>query len=209
MTTKTTRLATATALLAGLIAGCAGPAQPATAPPVNATGSGKPVVTGTANPAPVTGTDQALDQLSTDEMPWWQQSPRTPVPRQAAGAGKSRSTRFVLSGGVLFEPDTPILTAGAGSQLAVILAAAQSLPGAIIIVDGYTNKIPGANTHRSLQISQQRADTVKAWLVTRGIKPGNIRTHGWGDSRPLNPGNTEAERAANRRCEITITAPRD
>jgi hypothetical protein len=58
----------------------------------------------------------------------------------------------------------------------------------------------------AVTLSAVRAAMVQAWFVANGIPAARIATHGWGDSHPIYPRlATDAERAANRRCEITVT----
>ena len=53
-----------------------------------------------------------------------------------------------------------------------------------------------------------RANSVKAYLVKRGIHPTVIRTYGFGDERPIVDDKSDEARALNRRVEFRI-ATRD
>jgi outer membrane protein OmpA-like peptidoglycan-associated protein len=55
------------------------------------------------------------------------------------------------------------------------------------------------------QLSVKRADTVKHALVQRGLAETDIKTMGYGNSRPLVSGNHETAWAKNRRVEIEIS----
>lgn len=69
-----------------------------------------------------------------------------------------------------------------------------------VLIEGYTSN-DGRN-HK--KISQSRADAVKDYLQTKGIKAKRLTAFGFGDTNPLNNGKTEAERALNRRVELKI-----
>lgn len=164
-----------------------------------------------AAPAGIGATTPA-GELTVNETPWWQVTTASPSPTPtrrdpptpARGDRPLPPQRFVLSGGVLFEPDSPVLTPGASTQLDVILVQVQAHPAARIVVNGYTNA-DGSPESGALQLSVSRADTIKAWFVTNGIAAARITTRGWGDSHPIyaHPAD-DSQRAANRRCEITV-----
>jgi chemotaxis protein MotB len=52
------------------------------------------------------------------------------------------------------------------------------------------------------QLSQNRAESVKAALAQRGVL--NMKTFGYGENRPLVSGESEAALAKNRRVEIEV-----
>ncbi|OQY50770.1 MAG: hypothetical protein DRR08_28325 [Candidatus Parabeggiatoa sp. nov. 2] len=54
------------------------------------------------------------------------------------------------------------------------------------------------------QLSQKRADSFKAALAQRGVLHTRIKTFGYGDSRPLVSGDSEAALAKNRRVKIEV-----
>jgi OOP family OmpA-OmpF porin len=54
-----------------------------------------------------------------------------------------------------------------------------------------------------LQLSRQRAEAVKWWLVNRaGVREARLTTVGYGQDRPVADNSTEAGRAQNRRVEL-------
>jgi len=71
-----------------------------------------------------------------------------------------------------------------------------------IIVVGHTDNV---GSHQANQIlSYNRANTVAAYLASRGIERQKIRTQGMGETRPIASNDTAQGRAQNRRVEITI-----
>jgi outer membrane protein OmpA-like peptidoglycan-associated protein len=53
-------------------------------------------------------------------------------------------------------------------------------------------------------LSERRADSVAAYLETRGVRGARIGTRGFGETQPIASNQTEEGRAANRRVEIKI-----
>jgi chemotaxis protein MotB len=93
------------------------------------------------------------------------------------------------------------------SKLAAKLAPTQSNK---IAVNGYTDNAPigpalakkGVTTN--LELSQKRADSVVAYLVSQGLKPELVEAHGYGDANPVGSNKTAKGRAENRRVELTL-----
>lgn len=71
-----------------------------------------------------------------------------------------------------------------------------------IIVEGHTSNDGSAEAN--LKLSQNRAGRVKQYLVTQGVAESRITAVGYGSSRPLKPGDTEEEKAVNRRVEMKL-----
>jgi OmpA-OmpF porin, OOP family len=60
------------------------------------------------------------------------------------------------------------------------------------------------NPKSNLKLSQERADNVKNYLVSKGIAAERITSIGYGSTRPLVKGATEKANIQNRRVEISI-----
>ena len=73
-----------------------------------------------------------------------------------------------------------------------------------ILVEGHTDN-RGADKLND-QLSLLRAESVKDYLVKRGIEANRIKTKGYGKRRPLAPNDTEFGRQLNRRTEIVIVS---
>src|SRR6202008_3044645 len=57
----------------------------------------------------------------------------------------------------------------------------------------------------NLTLSQNRADTVRAYLVNQGLDPNTITATGYGKSNPVASNDTAEGRQQNRRVEIIIS----
>lgn len=72
-------------------------------------------------------------------------------------------------------------------------------------VEGHTDN--RGREDRNLELSQQRADAVVAWLVERGIAAERLSAQGFGLTRPIETNDTRRGRALNRRVEFHIVEP--
>jgi len=54
------------------------------------------------------------------------------------------------------------------------------------------------------KLSQERVDTVKSRLIAKGISAKRLTAKGYGESKPLVPNTSKANKQKNRRVEINI-----
>ena len=71
-----------------------------------------------------------------------------------------------------------------------------------IEVVGHTDSV--GNDQYNLELSQDRADAVKKYLITKGVPTESITTLGLGETQPISDNNTSEGRAKNRRVEFKI-----
>ena len=100
-----------------------------------------------------------------------------------------------LRGSSLSSDATPVLDSIATVMLADSTATAE--------VNGFAHDrlVPGDN----LRLSQRRADTIRDYLVARGIGVTRITATGKGAQPLLVADTTEAARTINRRAEVSVT----
>jgi outer membrane protein OmpA-like peptidoglycan-associated protein len=70
-------------------------------------------------------------------------------------------------------------------------------------VQGHTDNRGSASYNKRL--SDQRAGSVKQYLVAHGIAPDRLTSHGYGFERPLVPNDSDQNRALNRRVQFVRT----
>jgi outer membrane protein OmpA-like peptidoglycan-associated protein len=69
-------------------------------------------------------------------------------------------------------------------------------------IQGHTDNT--GSPDRNAQLSQDRANSVRNWLVAAGIEGSRMTAKGYGSSKPLAPNVTAANRARNRRVQFMI-----
>ncbi len=73
-----------------------------------------------------------------------------------------------------------------------------------IQIIGHTDNV--GDKRALLLLSEDRAETIKSYLIEKGIDPSRLETIGYGGNFPLNDNSTEALKAKNRRVEIIISS---
>lgn len=115
---------------------------------------------------------------------------------------ESRGVVITLSGAVLFATGQYTLLPIAKQKLDEVAKALLEQSYRSIVVEGHTDSQGSASKNQLL--SQQRAETVRAHLVSRGIPADKISAVGLGSSRPVADNATPEGRANNRRVEIIV-----
>lgn len=89
-----------------------------------------------------------------------------------------------------------------------IADALKGVPGNVVVA-GHTDnqRLLSARFPSNWHLSQARADVVRDMLAARAGSPGRFEAEGRGDTEPIAPNDTPANRAKNRRVDITILAP--
>lgn len=111
-------------------------------------------------------------------------------------------TEFIQIGSLNFKQSKSSLMANSTPELDRLYRILKQNNKLEIRIEGHTDNIGDGGAKESL--SEARANTIKQYLIDKGISARRIDTKGYGDSRPLNTNETEAERRANRRVEVRI-----
>jgi outer membrane protein OmpA-like peptidoglycan-associated protein len=102
--------------------------------------------------------------------------------------------------GVSFPLNSSRLTPAAQAALRPVAAALKELPDARWQLGGYTSSLGSALANRRL--SRQRADAVKAYLESLGVRATSLTAVGYGPQNPIASNRTSAGRLQNTRIEI-------
>src|ERR1700728_2659633 len=105
-------------------------------------------------------------------------------------------------GDVLFDTGKAGLNPGASRNLDQLVQFLTEHEDRRVEIDGYTDSV-GADSF-NLDLSQRRADTVKAVLVSRGIDSSRIVSRGYGKDFQVASNSEASGRQLNRRVEIVI-----
>lgn len=73
-----------------------------------------------------------------------------------------------------------------------------------VVVSGYTDST--GNDSINIPLSQNRAASVKQYLINKGVPSNRINSQGYGSSNPIADNSTPAGREQNRRVELNIYA---
>ena len=104
---------------------------------------------------------------------------------------------------VLFETGKYNLSNDAQLKLAKLSGIIQAHPGLNLAIEGYTDTTGSADFN--MKLSQQRADTVRQFLISQGLLPDTITSQGFGEANPIADNGTAAGRKQNRRVEIVVS----
>ncbi len=101
---------------------------------------------------------------------------------------------------VNFEFDSATLTSDAEGILDGIAEKLAANESVNVRLEGYTDSVGSASYNKDL--SQRRADSVKDYLVSKGVDGDNVTTMGYGEEDPVATNETKEGRAENRRVEM-------
>lgn len=105
---------------------------------------------------------------------------------------------------VNFDLNKSSLTSTAKANLDKLVPIFNEYPDTDIQIFGYTDS-SGAEDY-NLKLSEQRAASVKSYLVSKGLKASRFTTIGRGEADPIADNSTAAGMSKNRRVEFAITA---
>ncbi len=110
-------------------------------------------------------------------------------------------TSFTLSN-LHFETGKSIIKTSSYSELDELVKYLELKPDLKIEVAGYTDS--DGSDQSNLNLSQDRSDAVKKYLISKGIDASRIISKGYGETNPVADNNSASGKGLNRRTEIHI-----
>lgn len=110
----------------------------------------------------------------------------------------------MVGSNVYFAADDATLTPVA-KQVINALATSLREQARALSIEGHANVLPSYNYPTNWELSSDRATQVLRRFVEHGsIRPDQIMATGFGDARPLHPGNSDEAMALNRRVDVVV-----
>mgnify|MGYP001559443752 CR=1 FL=1 len=116
------------------------------------------------------------------------------------------AAKVTLAADVLFDFDKAVLKAEGKSKLDDLANKVRGINLEVVIAIGHTDSI-GSDAYNQ-KLSVRRAESVKAYLVSKGVEPNRIYTEGKGEKQPVASNKTKDGRQKNRRVEIEVIGTR-
>ncbi len=111
-------------------------------------------------------------------------------------------TQPIILKNVFFESGSAELKAVSLSELDRLKELLVENPNLNIQINGHTDSIGSESDN--LQLSENRAEAVKNYLVEQGIHPSRLQHKGFGESQPIDTNETETGRKNNRRTTFVL-----
>jgi outer membrane protein OmpA-like peptidoglycan-associated protein len=144
---------------------------------------------------------QAAQQAETDKA-----AMRTKLSEQLNSILQTRDTArglIVSMSDVLFDTGKYSLKPGAREKLSKVAGILLAYPGLNIEVGGYTDNVGGDAMNQTL--SENRAGSVRDYLVQQGVSTNSVSSRGFGNSLPVSSNDNSAGRQQNRRVELLVS----
>jgi OOP family OmpA-OmpF porin len=129
-----------------------------------------------------------------------------PAPAPAAKPQPPAATKVTYAADAFFDFDKAVLKAEGKAKLDDLVGKVKGINLEVIIAVGHTDSV-GADAYNQ-KLSVQRAEAVKAYLVTKGIEKNRVYTEGKGEKQPVADNKTKEGQAKNRRVEIEVVGTR-
>jgi len=116
----------------------------------------------------------------------------------AAPAPKPAAEKITLAADALFDFDKAVLRPEGKAKLDDVVSKLDKIALEVIIAVGHTDRLGGDKYNQKL--SERRAQSVKDYLIGKGVEPNRIYTEGKGEAQPKTTGcNMKPESGKNRK----------
>ena len=129
-----------------------------------------------------------------------------PAPAAAAAPQPPAATKVTYAADAFFDFNKSVLKPEGKAKLDDLTGKVKGINLEVIIAVGHTDSI-GSDAYNQ-KLSVQRAEAVKAYLVSKGIEKNRVYTEGKGEKQPVADNKTKEGQAKNRRVEIEVVGTR-
>ena len=134
-------------------------------------------------------------------------APPAPAPaRPPAAAPAPAAEKVTFATDTFFDFDKAVLRPESQAKLTDLVEKTKGVNVEVIIAVGHTDST-GPDSHNQ-KLSVRRADSVKNFLVEKGVEKNRIYTEGKGSTQPVADNKTREGRAKNRRVEVEVVGTR-
>jgi OOP family OmpA-OmpF porin len=127
-------------------------------------------------------------------------------PKPAPEKPKPVAEKVTFAADVLFDFDKAVIKPEGKSKLDDISNKARGINLEVVIAIGHADST-GSDAYNQ-RLSVRRSESVKAYMVSKGIEPNRVYTEGKGEKQPVADNKTRDGRAKNRRVEIEVIGTR-
>lgn len=118
--------------------------------------------------------------------------------------GEGINVTFNEDAGVYFDTNKSDIKGTSANTLDRLAGIFKEYPKSNILVEGHTDS--AGSDEYNWKLSQQRAESVTNYLISKGISSGRFTTKWYGETQPRESNDTAEGKAANRRVELAIVA---
>ncbi len=111
-------------------------------------------------------------------------------------------TEPIILKNVFFSTNSAELLPKSEPELNLLLEMLQQNTQLIICINGHTDNV--GTVEKNLILSEKRAESVKNYLISKGVSPDRLESKGYGETKPISTNQTEEGRQLNRRTEFFI-----
>ncbi|HWD90338.1 MAG TPA: OmpA family protein [Mucilaginibacter sp.] len=128
--------------------------------------------------------------------------PATPPPAPKPAPAPAPKPDYTFTN-IQFDFNSAVLRTDAIQYLDHVVTEMKLDPSKRFMLNGYASA-EGTAAH-NLQLSKDRANSVKQYLVNAGINNTDLSTKGWGTKHPIASNDTESGKEQNRRVEVKLS----
>ncbi len=133
-------------------------------------------------------------------------APPAPKAAPAPAPQTPAASKVTYAADAFFDFDKATLKPAGKAKLDDLVGKVKGINLEVIIAVGHTDSV-GSDVYNQ-KLSVKRAESVKAYLVSKGIEKNRIYTEGKGEKQPVADNKTSEGRAKNRRVEIEVVGTR-